>query len=125
MMTASRFKSEIRMTKNEKLIATLALRMRATPQDGEALAATLAEALQEHASDVGILEIAHYGVTVEIELSDGNHWAAECLGPDAFHLYPGFVTEGCVTWPNIWVADDYTLDKFLEYLKEALSPAKN
>ena len=112
------------MPKTERLFAILALRMHASAQDGEALAATLAELLQEHASDAGIVEIAHYGVTVEIELSGGDHWAAECLGPDAFHLYPGFVRDGGVVWPNIWVADDYTLDKFLACLKEALSPAK-
>lgn len=113
------------MSKSESLFASLALRMRATAEDGEALAATLAGTLREHAKDIGILDIAHYGVTVEFELSNGNHWAAECLGPDAFHLYPGFVTDGGVTWPNIWVADDYTLAIFLECLKEALSPPKN
>ena len=113
------------MPKAEKLVAVLALRMRASVQDGEALAINLADALREHAGDVGIVGIAHYGVTVEIELSNGAHWASECLGPDAFHLYPGFVKDGNVIWPNIWVADDYTLDKFLECLNETLSSGRN
>lgn len=47
------------------------------------------------------------------------------MGPDAYQFYPGFLNaaDGSITWPNIWVADDYPLDRFVTELEAALDEA--
>jgi hypothetical protein len=43
-----------------------------------------------------------------------NFKAVECIGPDAFRVYPGILREDTVTWLNLWVVADYTLEKMIE-----------
>jgi hypothetical protein len=47
------------------------------------------------------------------------------VGPDAYQLYPGFLREERdeIVWPNIWVADNLTLEKFVARLEEAVLQA--
>ena len=70
-------------------------------------------------------EIYCGGGLVTLLLSERDAWEAVVVGPNAYQLYPGFVsTDGeAITWPNIWVADDYNLDKFVLELTEAFEKA--
>ena len=71
-----------------------------------------------------IVDIACYGTSVEMELLNGEHWAIECIGPDAFRVYPGILREDTVTWLNLWVVADYTLEKMIEEVNRVTqSPA--
>jgi hypothetical protein len=92
--------------------------------DGETVARILFEALEAEGKDAGIADIWHYGISVEMVLTNGEYWAIECFGPDAFHFYPGVVGEGSVTWANVWVAPDYTLDKLIERLSAVTASAR-
>lgn len=66
-------------------------------------------------------EIEARGPLVTMILSDTVAWEAVVVGPDAYQFYPGFVRDDSITWANIWVADNYTLEKFLEVLAEELA----
>ncbi len=59
-----------------------------------------------------------------MEFGNGEHWAVECLGPNAFRLYPGIVREDSVTWLNLWVAADYTLEELIGRMNEVATLAK-
>lgn len=95
--------------------------------EGEASAARLFAALDSEREEAGIAEIWHYGFTIEMEFVDGEYWAIECMGGDAFRFYPGVVGEKGVTWLNVWVAPDLTLEGLTERLNEtaALARRKN
>ena len=99
---------------NGNMLATFADGLQNAPLDGETIAAKLYSALQAQREEAGILEIIWYDNSVEMELANGEHWAIECIGPDAFRVYPGIVREGAVTWLNLWVVADYSLDKMIE-----------
>jgi hypothetical protein len=89
------------------------------------VAVRLYAALDADRATAGIADIWQYGSNVEMELASGEYWAIECLGPNAFHLYPGVVREETVTWVNVWVAADYTLEVLVERLDETLVSAKS
>jgi hypothetical protein len=84
------------------LLAAFALGLRNEELDGEAVAAMLYGALDMERRQAGIADIWWYGRTVEMELANGEYWAVECLGANAFHLYPGIVRNESVTWLNLW-----------------------
>ena len=102
------------MGADDKLLATFAEGSRNGTPDGKTIAARLYEALHAQRNEVGIVDIVWYGDSVEMELANGEHWAIECIGPDAFRVYPGIVREDTVTWLNLWVVADYTLEKMIE-----------
>ena len=91
--------------------------------DGAATIARLFAALEAGRAEIGIAELSYYGATIEMELVDGDHWAIECVGPDAFHFYPGAVRDGYVTWMNLWVAPDLTLEEMTRRLAEVAASA--
>ena len=91
--------------------------------DGAQIIARLFAALQAGRAEIGIAELSHYGATIEMELVDGDHWAIECVGPDAFHFYPGAVRDGDVTWMNLWVAPDLTFEEMTRRLAEVAASA--
>jgi len=93
-------------------------------QQGEAIARRLFEALKSERKEAGIAEIWHYGFTIEMELVNGDYWAIECIGRDAFRFYPGVVGEERITWLNAWVAADLTLEKLTERLNETAAAAR-
>lgn len=101
------------MGANDKLLATFADGLRNATLSGETIAARLYGALHAQRNEAGIVDIACYGSNVEMELANGEHWAVECIGPDAFRVYPGIVGQDSVTWLNLWVVADYTLDKMI------------
>lgn len=65
------------------------------------------------------------GGVVTLLLTERDAWEAVIVGPDAYQLYPGFLSADgeAIAWPNIWVADDYNLDKFTIALEEAFEQA--
>jgi hypothetical protein len=70
-------------------------------------------------------EIYCGGGVVTLLLTERDAWEAVIVGPDAYRLYPGFLSADgeAISWPNIWVADDYNLDKFVAALEEAFDQA--
>jgi hypothetical protein len=102
------------MEANKKLLASFADSLRNGTRDGETIAAKLYGALHAQQDKAGIVEIAWYSNSVEMELANGEHWAVECIGPDAFRVYPGIVREETVTWLNLWVVADYTLEEMIK-----------
>jgi hypothetical protein len=106
------------------VLAAFALDLQNEELDGEAVAAKLYGALDMERHQAGIVDMWWFGRTVEMELANGEYWAAECLGPNAFHLYPGIVRNESVTWLNLWVAPDYTLAELVERMNEVAVAAK-
>ena len=110
---------------NGKLLATFADGLRNGTLDGKTIAARLYGALHAQRDEAGILEIVWYGASVEMELANGEHWAVECIGPDAFRVYPGIVRQDIVTWLNLWVVADYTLEKMIEEVNRVTQTPAN
>ena len=76
----------------------------------ERLCALIETALPE--SEIADLHCRAYNV--EFVLRSGDYWAIECLSPDAFRMYPGFVRGDTVTWANVWVREtDMNLDELV------------
>lgn len=92
--------------------------------DGAAITARLFAVLDSGRTESGIADMWRYGITIEMELVDGDHWAIECVGPDAFHFYPGIVRGEAVNWLNVWVAPDLTFEELTERLAEVAAKAK-
>jgi hypothetical protein len=68
-----------------------------------------------------IVDVIRWATNVHIELATGAHWMVECLGANAYHVYPGHIREdGDIVWPNIWVAPDMTLDQTIKQLRQEL-----
>ena len=111
------------MGANCKLLATFGDGLRNGTLDGEAIAARLHGALQAQRDEAGIVEIVWYGDSVEMELANGEHWAVECIGPNAFRVYPGVARQGTVTWLNLWVVADYTLEEMIEEVNRVTQPS--
>ena len=88
------------------------------------IAASLCAALETEPVEAGVRVTRCYGPTVEIEFVNGELWAIECLGPEAFHFYPGIVQKGGVTWLSIWVAADYSLEKLVGEINEVAAAAR-
>jgi|CXWL01.1.fsa_nt_gi hypothetical protein len=65
------------------------------------------------------------GGVVTLLLTERDAWEAVIVGRNAYRFYPGFLNADgeSITWPNIWVADDYNLDKFTTALEEAFEQA--
>ena len=70
-------------------------------------------------------EIYCGGGVVTLLITERDAWEAVIVGPNAYRLYPGYLSADgeAITWPNIWVADDYNLDKFTTALEEAFEHA--
>jgi hypothetical protein len=82
--------------------------------EGEQLAVRLAEHLVADGRkfDSLILDVTQWAFNVEIELKNGAWWTVECLGVNAYHVYPAHIgKDGIIVWPNVWVSDDMSLDE--------------
>ncbi len=82
------------------------------------LARRVGEWLEANQSGSEIVELYTWGLNVEFVLRNGEYWAIECLSPSAFRMYPGFVRGDTVTWPNIWVRDDLSLEELVKNINE-------
>jgi hypothetical protein len=88
-------------------------------QRGKPLAARLCGFIEAHCAGSEIVEVYHWAFNVEFVLRKGDHFAIECLSPDAFRMYPGFVRGDTVVWANIWVrGSDLTLDELVEQVND-------
>ena len=99
----------------------------AAPMAAPAIARWLEATVQEACKEAGLpaAEIYCGGPTVTMFLTPLHPWEAVVVGPDAYQLYPGFLREGGeeIVWPNVWVADNLGLEKFVERLEEAVLEA--
>ena len=97
------------------------------PRDVTAIAELLEAQARQASLDCGLgsAEIYCSGGVVTLLLTERDAWEAVIVGPNAYQLYPGFLSADgeAITWPNIWVADDYNLDKFTIALEEAFEQA--
>ena len=106
------------------ILTTFAQSLHNEELDGSAVASLLCHALHAERQEAGIVDLWWYGISVEMELGNGEHWAVECIGPNAFRLYPGVVREESVTWLNLWVVADYTLEELIERMNEVAAAAR-
>ena len=97
------------------------------PQGIGEIAALLEGQARQASAERGLsnAEIFCGGGVVTLLLTERDAWEAVIVGPNAYRLYPGFLSADgeSFTWPNIWVADDYDLDKFVRVLEEAFEQA--
>jgi hypothetical protein len=87
-------------------------------QRGKPIAETLCRLLEAAQAGSQIVEISRWAFNVEFILQNGEHWAIECLSPSDFRMYPGFVRGDTVTWPNIWVRDNMSLDELVTSIND-------
>lgn len=95
------------------------------PTSPEGIGALLATAVQAACAFRG-LDTAHiqaWGPFVTMLLSDAVAWEAVIVGPDAYQFYPGFVREESITWANVWMTDNYSLEKFVRSVEAELTAA--
>jgi len=96
----------------------------ASPAPGrETIARSLADLLSANRSECGVADVWTLDASVEMKLANGEYWAVECIGPNAFRHYPAVIRNEKVTWLNVWVADDYPLDRLVGELGVTLTAA--
>ena len=92
------------------------------PSEPRDIAGLLEASVQQACEEFGFEEadIRSGGPTVMMLLTPRHPWEAVVVGPDAYQLYPGFLRDDgeTIVWANVWVADDYTLEKFVAVLEE-------
>lgn len=96
------------------------------PETPEALATALAAATRAHCNVAGIAggEIEAWGSVVTMILSRESAWEAAIFGPDDFQFYPGQVkADGTIQWPNVWVADYFSLATFVDEVAAKIDEA--
>jgi hypothetical protein len=97
------------------------------PQGVSEIAELLEGQARQASVELGLsdAEIFCGGGVVTLLLTERDAWEAVIVGPNAYRLYPGFLSADgeSITWPNIWVADDYDLEKFSRLLEEAFEQA--
>ncbi len=93
-------------------------------EGGAGIAERLFAVLDADRAEIGIAEVFRYDTTIEMELVNGDYWAIECVGADAFHFYPGIVSDGAVNWMNVWVAPDLTFEELTRRLADVAAEAK-
>ncbi len=95
------------------------------PSSPEAIGALLEAAVRAACASRGLdtADIQAWGPFVTMLLSDTAAWEAVIVGPDAYQFYPGFVRADSITWANVWVSDNYSLEKFVRSVEEELAAA--
>ena len=97
------------------------------PREIGEIGAALAHDVKKACDALGLgeAEIHCGGGWVTLLLTPNDAWEVIVVGPDAYQFYPGFINEqsGVISWPNIWVADNYPLVRLLAELEEALAAA--
>jgi hypothetical protein len=92
------------------------------PADPRDIARLLEASVLQACEALGFEEadIRSGGPTVMMFPTPRHPWEAVVIGPDAYQLYPGFLRDDgkTIVWANVWIADDYTLEKFVSVLEE-------
>lgn len=95
-----------------------------TPDD---VARLLGVCVQRACADLDLheAEVFSYGPMVTIFPTPESAWEAVVVGADAYQLYPGVLKDDgeTVVWANVWVAENYSLAKFVDVLEQELSRA--
>lgn len=82
---------------------------------GTPVATRLCAFLEAHRAGSAIVEVYSWAFNVEFVLKSGEYWAIECLSPNDFRMYPGFVRGDTVTWANVWVrGTNMSLDELVK-----------
>ena len=106
----------------------LAMAGTSAPQDRADIAEMLEMHVRQACEEYGLqsAEIFSSGGIVTLLLTSQHAWEAVIVGPDAYQLYPGFIRDsgGSIVWPNIWVANDFTLATFLGALEGAFEECR-
>jgi hypothetical protein len=87
-------------------------------QLGKPIAEALFRVLESSRAESQIVEVSRWAFNVEFVLKNGDYWAIECLSPDEFRMYPGFVRGDTVTWANIWVRDNMSLEELVKSIND-------
>jgi hypothetical protein len=95
------------------------------PREPHDIGVLLGACVRRFCEEKGLVEAEVWegGPLVTMFLTPSHPWEAVIIGPNAYQLYPGFVNGDHVAWPNIWVADNYSLDKLIRELGEAIETA--
>lgn len=95
-----------------------------TPND---IARLLGVCVQRACSDLDLeeAEIFSDGATVTIFPTPVSAWEAVVVGADAYQLYPGVLKDDgeTIVWANVWVGENYSLNRFIDVLEQELSRA--
>jgi hypothetical protein len=104
-----------------------AMSLAIAPMEPPAIARWVAATARQASTEAGLPEAEIYcgGPIVTMFLTPRHPWEAVVVGPDAYQLYPGILRDGGeeIVWPNVWVADNLTLEKFVARLEEAILKA--
>lgn len=96
----------------------------AKPHD---IARLLGVCVQRACSDLDLheAEVFSDGALVTMFPTPTSAWEAVVVGADAYQLYPGVLRDDgeTIVWANVWVADNYSLAKFVDALEQELSRA--
>jgi hypothetical protein len=97
------------------------------PLEPEAIAKLLEKAVIEACEEVALLDTdIRCGARVVMMLLSPRHpWETVVMGPDAYQFYPGFLRDDgeTIMWANVWVGENYTLEKYLAALEQELERA--
>jgi hypothetical protein len=97
------------------------------PREPDAIARLLEKAVIEACGDAGLdqTDIRCGSRLVMMFLSPRHPWETVVMGPDAYQFYPGFLRDDgeTVVWANVWVGENYTLEKYLAALEQEIERA--
>jgi hypothetical protein len=98
-----------------------------SPKAPEEIALLLDACVRQACAGLKLADAEIYcgGGLVTMFLTPKHAWEAVIVGADAYQLYPGFVRDDgeTIVWPNVWVADNYSMTKFVDALQDALKEA--
>jgi hypothetical protein len=104
-----------------------AMSLAVAPMEPPGIAQWVEATVHEACKEAGLTapEIYCGGPIVTMFLTPRHPWEAVVVGLDAYQLYPGFLRDGgeVIVWPNVWVGDNLTLEKFVAQLEEAVLTA--
>jgi hypothetical protein len=97
------------------------------PSAPDDVARLLGVCVQRACSDLDLheAEVFSYGAIVTMFPTPASAWEAVVIGADSYQLYPGMLRDDgeTIVWANVWVADNYSLAKFVDVLEQELSRA--
>ncbi len=97
------------------------------PSKPEDIARLLCRCVVQACSDLELAEAEVYsdGVTVTMFPTLATAWEAVIVGADAYRLYPGVLRDDgeTIVWANVWVGENYSLQKLVDVLEQELSRA--
>lgn len=86
----------------------------------------LAACIQRACAEAGLKEADIFGGAGQVTmfLSDKSFWEAVIVGPNAYQFYPGFDRGDHIVWANVWVGENYDLEKFIAAVEQEIQAAR-